>query len=135
VQQAASRTSDEAAIRDTAAAWSEAAGAKDLEKVLSFYTEDASALPFNAPIATGKPAIRELWSQLISNPGFALRFGPAKVEVARSGELAYEVGTFDLALADQTGKATATRGKYVVIWKKQTDGKWKASEDIFNTDQ
>jgi len=26
------------------------------------------------------------------------------------------------------------RGKYVEIWKKQSDGQWKAAEDIFNAD-
>ena len=56
-------------------------------------------------------------------------------EVARSADLAYEIGTFELTLADQTGKSAASRGKYVVAWKKQTNGQWKAAADIFNTDQ
>jgi uncharacterized protein (TIGR02246 family) len=135
VQQAAARSSDEQAIRETVAAWSEAAGAKDLNKCVSFYTDDASVLPFNAPIATGKDQIRKVWSQLMSNPGYSLRFGSTKVEVARSADLAYEIGTFDLTLADQAGKTAAMRGKYVVAWKKQANGEWKAAADIFNTDQ
>jgi ketosteroid isomerase-like protein len=36
MQQAAARSSDEVAIRETVAAWSEAAGAKDLNKCVSF---------------------------------------------------------------------------------------------------
>lgn len=135
MQQAASRSSDEMAIRETVAAWSEAAGAKDLNKCISFYTDDASVLPFNAPIATGKDQIRNLWSQLMSNPGYGLHFGPTRIEVARSADLAYEIGTFELTLADQTGKSAASRGKYVVVWKKQANGAWKAAADIFNTDQ
>lgn len=135
MQQATARSSDEVAIRETVAAWSEAAGAKDLDKCVSFYTDDASVLPFNAPIATGKDQIRKVWSQLLSNPGFSIRFEQIKIEVARSADLAYEIGTFDLTLADQTGKTAATRGKYVVAWKKQTNGEWKAAADIFNTDQ
>jgi len=135
VQEAAARMSDEQAIRETVAAWSQAAGAKDLNKCVSFYDEDASVLPFNAPIATGKDQIRKVWSQLMSNPAYSLRFGPAKIEVARSADLAYEIGTFDLTLADQNGKPAAMRGKYVVAWKKQPNGEWKAAADIFNTDQ
>jgi len=108
---------------------------KDLNKCVSFYTDDASVLPFNAPIATGKDQIRKVWSQLMSNPGYSLRFGSTKVEVARSADLAYEIGTFDLTLADQAGKTAAMRGKYVVAWKKQANGEWKAAADIFNTDQ
>ena len=135
MQEAAVRSSDESAIRETVAAWSAAAGARDLNKCISFYTDDASVLPFNAPIATGKDEIRKVWSQLMSNPGCSLRFRPTKIEVARSGDLAYEIGTFDLTLADQAGKSVGHRGKYVVAWKKQADGGWKAAADIFNTDQ
>ena len=52
MQEAAVRSSDESAIRETVAAWSAAAGARDLNRCISFYTDDASVLPFNAPIAT-----------------------------------------------------------------------------------
>src|SRR5579862_66635 len=109
MSQAVAHSSDEAAIRETAASWSEAAGAKNLDKCVSFYTDDASVLPFNAPIATGKDQIRKVWAGLMSNPGYSLRFGPTKIEVARSADLAYEIGTFDLALADNTGKSAASR--------------------------
>ncbi len=135
MQQATARSSDEVAIRETVAAWSEAAGSKNLDKCVSFYTEDASVLPFNAPIATGRDQIRNVWSQLMSNPGYSLHFGPTKIEVARSADLAYEIGTFELTMADQTGKSAASRGKYVVAWRKQANGEWKAAADIFNTDQ
>ena len=135
MQEAAARMSDEQTIRETIAAWSQAAGAKDLNKCVSFYTEDASVLPFNAPIATGKDQIRKVWSQLMSNPAYSLRFGPTQIEVARSADLAYEIGAFDLTLADESGKPAAIRGKYVVAWKKQSGGEWKAAADIFNTDQ
>lgn len=135
MQQATARLSDEQAIRETIAAWSQAAGAKDLNKCVSFYSDDASVLPFSAPIANGRDQIREVWSGLMSNPAYSLRFGPTKIEVAQSADLAYEIGTFDLTLADQSGKPAAIRGKYVVAWKKQPNGDWKAAADIFNTDQ
>jgi len=128
-------SADEAAIRESVVAWSKAAGRKELERCLSFYTEDACVLPFNAPIAQGKDQIRHVWSMLMSNPGYSLRFGPTKIEVARSGDLAYEIGTFDLTLASDAGKPNAMSGKYVVVWKKQANGMWKTAADIFNTDQ
>ncbi len=55
--------------------------------------------------------------------------------MARSRDLTYEIGTFDLTLANDSGKPNAMRGKYVVVWKKQPNGLWKAAADIFNTDQ
>jgi uncharacterized protein (TIGR02246 family) len=125
----------EEAIRKCDAEWSHAAEAKDLEKTVSFYAEDGSVLPFGAPIATGKEQVRQVWSHLMSLPGFSLTFAPTKVQVAKAGDLAYDVGTFALKLNDAQGNSTTTPGKYVVVWKKQADGKWKAVADIFNTDK
>jgi len=127
--------SDEEAIREAVAAWSKAAREKELDRCLSFYTDDASLLPFNAPIAEGKDQIRHVWSMLMSNPGYSLHFEPTKIEVAKSGDLAYEIGEFDLTLANDERKPNPMRGKYIVVWKKQINGMWKAAADIFNTDQ
>ncbi len=129
------RPPDEKTIRDADAVWSRAAGSKDLEQTVSFYSDDASVLPFNGPIATGKEQIRKAWSHLMSLSGFALHFAPSKIEVASGGDLAYEVGTFELTVNDAQGSPTITPGKYVVVWKKQPKGDWKAAADIFNTDK
>jgi ketosteroid isomerase-like protein len=126
---------DQQAINKLDKAWSAAAGSKDLEKTVSYYSDDASAYPFNAPIATGKEAIQQLWSHLMSLPGFALSFTPTKIEVAKSGDIAYDVGTFELKTTDPQGKLVSEAGKYVVVWKKQPKGQWKVIADIFNTDK
>ena len=126
---------DEQAIRNLDAGWSAAAQSKDVGKFVSYYAEDGAALPFNAPIARGKEPAQKLWAGLMAMPGFALSFAPTKIEVAKSGELAYDVGTFELRLNDASGKSTTTPGKYVVVWKKQADRQWKAVADIFNTDK
>ena len=131
--QHAARPSEQSAIRETISAWLQAAGAKDLNKCVSFYTDDASVLPVNAPIATGKDQIRAVWSKVLSNLEFSWQ--PTEIEVAQPADLAYEIGTFDFTVADQTGKSSASRGKYVIVWKKQAKGEWKAVADIFNTDK
>jgi len=71
-------TSDENAIRALDAAWSQAATAKDLDKTVSFYADDASMLPANAPIVSGKDAIHTAWSQFMALPGFSLSFAQVK---------------------------------------------------------
>jgi ketosteroid isomerase-like protein len=58
-----------------------------------------------------------------------------KVEVARSGDLPYETGTFTESFKDDKRQPVNVVGKYVVVWKKQPNGQWKAAVDIFNTDQ
>jgi ketosteroid isomerase-like protein len=128
-------TTDEQAIRDMDAEWSRAAENKDATKFASFYSETGSAMPFNAPIATGRAKAQELWAQLMAKPGFSLRFAPTQVEVAKSKDMAYDIGTFELKLNDAQGSPMTIPGKYVVIWKKQKGGDWKAEADIFNTDK
>jgi len=70
----------------------------------------------------------------MASPGFALKFASTKIEVARSGDLAYEIGTYELTGNDAKGRPQTAKGKYVVVWKKQA-GSWKAAADIFNADQ
>jgi hypothetical protein len=66
------RAQDEAAIRAASAAWSKAATAKDLEKCISVYAEDAERLPDGAPAIIGKEGIRKEWTELLATPGQGL---------------------------------------------------------------
>jgi len=127
------RAADESALREADTQWSKSATARDIEGIVAFYTDDAALMPPNAPITTGKEAIRASWAQLLS-PGFSLTWQPNKVEVAGSGDLGYSMGIYQLTMKDPKGKDVADRGKYVEIWKKQADGKWKAVSDMFNSD-
>lgn len=128
------RSADEAAIRRIDVAWSHAAEMKDLDGTVAPYAADGSVLPFNAPIATGEVSIRQVWSSLMSKPGFRLTFAPTKIVIAESGDMAWELGTFELKLNDAQGSPMTMLGKYVVTWKK-LGGTWKAAADIFNTDK
>jgi uncharacterized protein (TIGR02246 family) len=134
-QQPDTRTADEAAIRAASQEWSNAASGRDLEKAVSFYADDATYNPPGAPLAAGKDAIRKVWANVVAIPGGNLRWETTKVEVARSGDLAYDTGAYTLTKNDASGKPVTTKGKYVVVWKKQADGKWKVIQDIDNPDQ
>jgi uncharacterized protein (TIGR02246 family) len=127
------RAADESAVRDTDAQWSKTAMANDLDGTVSFYTDDASLLPPNAPIATGKQAIRAVWASMLS-PDTTVSWQVSKADVARSGELAYVMGTYQIAAKNVRGKSQEDHGKMVEVFKKQADGKWKTVADIFNSD-
>jgi ketosteroid isomerase-like protein/quercetin dioxygenase-like cupin family protein len=106
-----------------------AASVKDMDKFMLYYAADASIYPPGMPMATGSAAIREVLTKMSSTPGFSLQFAPAKAEVGASGDVGYTTGTYQASMHGMTEK-----GKYVEIWKKQTDGQWKVTEDIFNPD-
>jgi uncharacterized protein (TIGR02246 family) len=115
--------------------WSQSATLGSLKKFLTFYADDASVLPFNAPLVTGKNNIRKFLTQLFSKPGCAVTFAPTKIEVAKSGDVAYEIGIAQITLNDPQGHRTTTPAKYVVAWRKNSNHQWKAVADIFNTDK
>lgn len=129
-----SRSADEAAIREADAASIKAIAAKQVEATMSYYEEGASILMPNAPIVTGREGIRRAWEQMFAIPGFTLAPKTTKIEVARSGDLAYALGTYQFMANDSQGKPVSDRGKFVVVWKKQTDGAWKIAADIWNSD-
>lgn len=127
------RAADEAAIKSADAQWAKAAAAKDVDATVGYYSDDASLLPPNAPMASDKASIRAAWAGLLG-PGTTLSWQATKVEAARSGDLGYVIGTYQLESKDAQGKAESDRGKFVEVWKKQADGNWKAAVDIFNSD-
>src|ERR1700682_4754581 len=55
----------EQALRDLHEHWSAASGAKDLDKTVSYYSNDAIVMPPNDTAKTTKDAIRALWKDLI----------------------------------------------------------------------
>jgi len=89
----AEETKAEQALRDADAAWSKAAGSKDLDKTVSYYSDDATVLPPNAAAATTKETIRKIWQDMLATPGFVISWKATKVEVAKSGDLAFVSGT------------------------------------------
>jgi ketosteroid isomerase-like protein len=127
------RAADESAIRDQDAQWAKAAASKDVDATVSYYSDDASLLAPNATIASDKPSIRAAWSSMLG-PDTSLTWQASKVDVARSGDLAYIVGVYQMTTSATGSKPMVDRGKFVEVWKKQADGNWKTVADIFNSD-
>jgi ketosteroid isomerase-like protein len=128
------KSATEQALRDADAQWSKAAGAKDLNKTVSFYSDDATVLPPNALAVTDRDGIRKTWQDLLTSPGATISWKATKVEVAKSGDLACLSGTYELTMNDASGKPMTDHGKYVEVWEKQANGKWKCGADIWNSD-
>jgi len=128
------RAAEEAAIRALDEKWSATAAKNDLEGTVAFYSDDAVLLAPNAPIATDKRSIRESWAGLLG-PNTSISWKVSKVEVAKSGELGYVYGTYQLAIKDPKGGPIFNdTGKLVEVWKKQADGGWKCIVDTYNSD-
>jgi uncharacterized protein (TIGR02246 family) len=136
VQTAAARATDVKAIRNAETAWNHAYASKDLDNAISFYKDDATVLNPGMPAVIGKENIRAVMQKYFADKNFTLHFEAAKVEVAQSGDIGYSQGTAESTMTDPaTGKVVNEKGKYLTVWQKQSNGGWRAIEDMYNTDQ
>jgi len=123
------RSADEAAIRAAVSEWSSAAQAKDAARFASFYADDAVLMMEGTADVRGKEAITKAATGMMQDPNFALSFQADRIVVARSGDIAYETGSYSLTMSDPAKNPATQRGNYVVVWQKQGDGTWKAAID------
>jgi uncharacterized protein (TIGR02246 family) len=123
------RAADEAAIRAVNKEWQAAAQAKDAAKFTSFYADDATLMLEDSPDFRTPSVIRENLGGMFQDPNFALSFAEDKITVARSGDIAYDTGSYALTVTGPDKKPTTENGHYVVVWQKGADGTWKVAID------
>jgi uncharacterized protein (TIGR02246 family) len=122
---------DADALKALDAEWSKAAATRDADKVAAFYADDAVAYPPNEPVATGKAAARKAWAGIFAEPSSKIAW--KTVNAGADGNLGFTAGTYEASGKGPDGKIATEKGKYVCIWHKGADGKWKAIHDIWNS--
>ena len=131
---AADQHAAESALQTLDEQWSATAARNNAADIVAFYADDAVLLPPNALIATDRNAILQSWAGILGLHT-TVSWKWTKVEVAQSGELGYIYGTYKITtVASIQSVAMNDTGKYVEIWKKQPDGKWKCIVDTYNSD-
>lgn len=97
----------------------------------TFYTEDVTLLPPNAPLVKGPEAVKarfeemaEIFSDVSLEPG----------RVYTSGDMAVVQGTYRATLRLPDGSQTEDRGKYIEVFRRDPGGSWRCFLDTFNSD-
>jgi uncharacterized protein (TIGR02246 family) len=126
---------DVKAIKDLEATWVQNFTTKDPDKIATVYADDASVMITDMPVINGIPAAKTALKSMVADKNFSITFASDKVDVAKSGDIAYSQGTYTMTSTNPKTKKPATdKGKYVTVFKKQADGSWKVVADIFNSD-
>lgn len=114
--------------------WSKAAATDSLDKVLSYWAEDATVMSPGQPAIKGKQAIRQMLEATSAIPGFRICWEPLSVSVSKSGDMAYMIEQNQVTVNDSLGQAHTEYNKSVTIWRKEANGEWKNIVDTWNAD-
>jgi uncharacterized protein (TIGR02246 family) len=120
------------AVKDRSAEWLALYQAKDPAAVVENIMVDDAKSIFDGKVVEGKDAmLANAEAGLAKNPDFVIDWTTSRVEVAASGDMAYELGswTYD---PDGDGEKTGEKGEFVVVWKK-VDGEWRCVVDAGST--
>jgi ketosteroid isomerase-like protein len=117
-------------LLDADRAWAHVAStSRNIDSVITFWTDDARVAMPNAPLVRGKSALREMVSNVFAVPGLQIMWTPEKAVVAASGDVGYTTGTNEMSVPDSSGKVTKTIGRYIKVWRRESDGRWRSVEE------
>jgi uncharacterized protein (TIGR02246 family) len=122
------------AIENVNSQWTKAALARDASALAKLYAEDAVLLVPGMPLARGRSEIEGRFAKMLGEAPFtSLDLKLDDVVVAKSGELAYAIGTFTSSGTTAAGEAWKADGKYLSVYR-QSDGDWILVVDTWNND-
>lgn len=103
----------------------------DAEKMVSLYTDDAVIFPGNSDLIRGKEAIRKYWTLA---PGRTITHHMiTAVEIKITGDFAYDYGYYEISGRNNGEAWGPNYGKYLIVWKRGSDGAWKMHLDMWNS--
>ncbi len=109
-----------------------ASKSRDVERIVSFWTDDARVCPPGQPVLVGKAALRSYVKAALEVPGFHITWTTSDVTLSPDGNLAYLLSTNAVTLPTSDGRLLTLPGRAVTIWRREADGEWRCAVDIWN---
>ncbi|MFN2563454.1 MAG: DUF4440 domain-containing protein [Gemmatimonadaceae bacterium] len=134
---ATTTTSNIGAVREAIEAsnsrYADALKRGDTTTLAGTYTDDAIVMMANMERWRGPEGVRRGFAGFLSQ--MAVKDAKFTTEdVMLGGDLAVETGNYELTFQPKSGGEIKDKGKYVGVWKRQSDGSWKMIRDIANSD-
>ena len=106
-------------------AWSTAANTNDLEKLWSFWADDAIILMSADITIKGIDQIKSFTTQARKDPNFEISWEVQGAEVSEKADMGYTFGIGKVQRTNSKGEIISTTKSYLTVWRKQSDGTWK----------
>jgi uncharacterized protein (TIGR02246 family) len=110
--------------------WLEAFNGGDAAGVAQQYEENARLMAPNVPIQEGRAAIEGFVKEFVATEA-QLAFN--LLTIHETPDLCVAVGTYRMTIPVPGGEPQQDQGKFVEVWRRQSDGSWKVADDIFNS--
>jgi len=127
-------TSAEIGIRKADADWTAAMNAARGDAWISFYAPDAVVLLPEDHFASGRALVQSAVARILALPNLSISWHPLEVNVARAGDVATVIGSYELRFDDARGPHALRRGRRLEVWRRQADRTWKCVVDTWNLD-
>lgn len=105
---------------------------RDIDRILSFWTDDAQVYPPGLPMVSGKAALRSYVQAALAIPGFHITWTSSEASLSPDGRLAYLLATNAVTMPGPAGQLVTTRGRAVTVWRREADGDWRCAIDMWN---
>ena len=126
---------DRAQLLERDAEWAAAASeGRDIELILSYWTDDAVVLPPGLPPIAGKAALRHYVEASMQIPGFRIGWSSSEVAFSPDRNLAYLFSQNAVTMNGPDGAPVTTKGRAVTIWRRESDAQWRCAVDIWNAE-
>ena len=109
-----------------------AAAGKDVDKIVSYWSDDALLIFPGQPVLEGKAAIRDYVETSLKTPGFKIQWVSEKPVFSPDGKLAYMRGTDELTVPGPNGTPITLHLRGISVWRIDSDGQWRCVVDISN---
>lgn len=97
---------------------------KDIEKILSHWSDDARVLlPGQAPFI-GKAAIREFVTASLKTPGFKIHWVSEKPVLSPDAKMAYMLSDVEITAPGANGALATAHARSVTVWRRNEAGEW-----------
>lgn len=101
------------------------------EAFINFIADNGVLLRPNHRPIVGKDSVTLILNKKKAK-AISMTWKPLFAEVAKSGELGYTYGTYEMSATDANGQKLNDTGTYVSIWQKDASGNWKLALDSGN---
>jgi len=129
-----SRDADIAAIKAVSDARAEAFRRGDAQGIATHFTNDGVLMAPGSPATQGREAVRVYYQKIFDEFETDLASGYDAVDL--DGDLAYGQGFAKVTVRPRTGgEPSKSSAKYINILRRQHDGSWKTTHDIWNANE